>query len=89
MEALKRLKTVIDQGDLDQFKEELICVSSELSNLSIDSSFLFQKLYLHSCLKKKYKIASYLEKDIYPLLPEIEKISIRQCFPYGKYLLKK
>ena len=89
MESVKILKTIINKGNLQDFKTSLLEETQQLSTSMIDTSFLFQKIYLHACLKKKVDIAEYLEKDIYPILPEIEKIAIRQCFAYGKYLLRR
>ena len=55
----------------------------------MDPAYIFQKVYLHACLKKKKEIAEWLEKECFPLLSVIQQIAIRQCFPYGHVLLLK
>ena len=60
-----------------------------LFEYNYDWPTLFQKIYLHACLKKKQTIASWLQNDIYILLDPIQKIALRQVFPYGKHLLQK
>ena len=55
----------------------------------MDPAYIFQKIYLHACLLKRHEIATYLESECFPLLPEIQQIAIRQCFPYGRVLLAK
>jgi len=55
----------------------------------MDPAYIFQKVYLHACLKKNKEIAEWLEKECFPLLSAIQQIAIRQCFPYGRVLLSK
>lgn len=54
-----------------------------------DWPYIFQKIYLHSCLKGRKEIAEWLEKTIYPNMEPIQKIALRQIFPYGRHLLQK
>jgi hypothetical protein len=50
--------------------------------------YIFKKVYIHACLKKNQPIVDILLKT-YEELSEIERIAIRQVFPYGRYLLAK
>jgi len=50
--------------------------------------YIFKKVYIHACLKKNQPIVDILLKQ-YEELSEIERIAIRQVFPYGRYLLAK
>jgi len=50
--------------------------------------YIFKKVYIHACLKKNQPIIDILLK-VYEELSEIERIAIRQVFPYGRYLLAK
>jgi hypothetical protein len=50
--------------------------------------YIFKKVYIHACLKKNQPIVDILLKA-YEELSEIERIAIRQVFPYGRYLLAK
>ena len=84
----KECKKLIEQNDLESFKTYLIENFENEENL--DLSFVFQKLYLHACLKfKNSPIIDYLENEVYNYLPEIERIAMRQVFPYGRYLRSK
>ena len=84
----KEMKILIERNDLESFKTLLDENFSNSEN--IDLSFVFQKVYLHACLKfKNSPIIDYLENEVYNYLPEIERIAIRQVFPYGRYLRNK
>ena len=50
--------------------------------------YIFKKVYIHACLKKNQAMVDILLKQ-YEGLSEIERIAIRQVFPYGRYLLAK
>jgi hypothetical protein len=86
-------KNLINENKSDTFIINMNYIASadnkNTFDIDIDGAYFFQKIYLHACLKKRKVIAEYMEKDIYPKLGEIEKIHIRQCFAYGKYLLNK
>jgi hypothetical protein len=89
---IQDLKTLIALNNLEGVKHyinELLlnddCNGEEL----MDPAYIFQKVYLHACLLKRHEIATYLEKECFPLLPEIQQIAIRQCFSYGRVLLAK
>ena len=54
-----------------------------------DWAFIFQKVYLHACLKKRTDAAEWIHLALFPLLDPIQQIAMRQTFPYGRYLLSK
>lgn len=54
---------------------------------NVDIPWLFQKVYLHACLKGRREIAEWLEKSVFPTLDPISQIAIRQSFSYGRHLL--
>jgi hypothetical protein len=60
-----------------------------LLNDNQDWPYLFQKVYLHACLKGKEPIAKWLQSAIFPMMDPIQQIAVRQTFSYGKYLLSK
>ncbi len=62
---------------------------NKTNNYMMDPSYIFQKVYIHACLKQRHDIAKYLQEECFHLLPQIEQIAIRQVFSYGRYLLKK
>lgn len=84
-------KSLINENKESHFKSAmdfLINLNGKNTfDINMDSGFFFQKIYLHACLKKRRGLAEYMEKIIYNKLGEIEKIAIRQCFPYGRYRL--
>ena len=85
---IKDLKELIAFDNIEGFKHyinDLIVNGEQL----MDPAYIFQKVYLHACLLKRKEIAEWLEKSCYPLLPIIQQIAIRQCFPYGRVLLSK
>lgn len=77
-------KKFIEQDDLENLQEFY------MENLEEDYpwEYIYQKVYLHACLKKKVKIVEWL-KGLFPLFDPIQQIAIRQMFFYGKYLLDK
>jgi hypothetical protein len=68
--------------------EELKTYVQTLFEYNYDWPTLFQKVYLHACLKKNHKIASWLQDEIYTIMDPIQQIALRHVFPYGKHLLK-
>jgi len=69
--------------------EELKMYIPTLFEYNYDWPVLFQKVYLHACLKKKEEIANWLQTIIYPMLDPIQQIALKQVFPYGRYLISK
>ena len=63
--------------------------SSSLLDFNFDWPYLFQKVYLHACLKKRSDMAEWLHATMYSKMDPIQQIALRQVFPYGKYLLTK
>ena len=48
--------------------------------------YIFQKVYIHACLKKQKQIVDWLML-VFTELPPIQQIAIRQIFSYGRALL--
>lgn len=88
MDTITDLKDLININNLEAFKAYIIQLC-ENAEYSIDPAFIFQKVYLHACLKKRHEIVDYLIRDCFPILDPIQQIAIRQVFSYGRYLLKK
>lgn len=85
-EIISLFKCHINENNIEACKTYLQYVTNENYNVSYD--YIFQKVYLHACLKKKKDIVDWL-MIIYEYLSDIEKIAIRQVFPYGRHLLNK
>jgi hypothetical protein len=99
MEHVTILKHLVSMKSLDSLREYLL--ESDIDELFQNGDYIFQKVYIHTCLLiGKYKrksdmisvnklilIESFLKNECFPKLPEIQRIAIRQCFSYGKYLM--
>jgi hypothetical protein len=86
---LKDLKQMVERENLVGLQEYFQCALNGELDSDTEWDYLFQKLYLHACLKKKVVIAEWLEKEVFPQLPPIQAMAIRQVFPYGKFLLRR
>lgn len=77
-------KELINKNDLNAFRAYLDELLNEYTDIPWD--YVFQKVYLHACLKKRKEIVAFLLEKFEDLDP-ISKIAIRQVFSYGRYLL--
>ncbi len=83
------LKLLINNNNLIGVQEYINELLLNEGEHLMDPAYIFQKVYLHACLMKRKEIAEWLEKECFLLLPSIQQIAIRQCFPYGYILLSK
>jgi hypothetical protein len=81
---LKECKTLIEKENLEGLQEVYLENQSE----NYPWEYIYQKLYLHACLKKKHKIVDWLN-CMFEQFDPIQKIALRQMFSYGRYLLAK
>lgn len=79
-------KEYINDNDIDGFKAYLLSLMTDYTDVPWD--YIFVKVYIHACLKKRKDIADFLSEK-YKELDPIMQIAIRQVFPYGRYLLSK
>lgn len=56
---------------------------------NLDWPTVFQKVYLHACLKGRKEIASWLQDTVFPTMDPIQQIGLRQVFSYGRHLLNR
>jgi hypothetical protein len=85
MEAfLKHCKTMIEKDNLKGLQE----FYQEYADENYAWEYVYQKLYLHACLKKKVRIVEWM-LPLFDQFDPIQQIGIRQMFSYGKYLLAK
>lgn len=88
-EIVKRFKSYVEADDLigaQAFLQELI--SGEEENAALAWDYVYQKIYLHACLKKRRKFVDWMN-GLFEGLDPIEKVALRQMFAYGRYLLNK
>lgn len=82
-DTVKFAKQLVEHGDLSALQNAFTVLRG------VDIPWLFQKLYLHACLKGRVEIAEWLQNSVFPTLDPIAQIALRQGFAYGRYLLNK
>jgi hypothetical protein len=82
--AVMESKQLVERGDLTSLKAYMEMVAEE-----VDEAYLFHRVYLHACLKKKMEIAKWLQEEYFPTMDPIQQIALRQIFSYGRHLLNK
>ncbi len=85
-EVVSTFKRYIDVGSLDTCQVYLQELLETYEDVPWD--YIFQKVYLHACLKKQKQIVDWL-MFVFNDLPPIQQIAVRQVFSYGKYLLER
>lgn len=81
---LKDCKSLIEKDNVEGLQEYYL----EYSGENYPWEYIYQKLYLHACLKKKHRIVEWMN-PLFEQFDPIQKIALRQMFSYGKYLLAK
>jgi hypothetical protein len=82
----REAKELLDRGaSLERIQNYVgdVCLLQE----PIDWVYLFQKVYLHACLRGRDDVASWLQEACFPLLDGIQQIAVRHIFAYGRHLL--
>ena len=83
---LEECKAYINANKLEEFKEFYQLLTESEFDVSPDWPNLYQKVYIHACLKKRKEIAEWLE-TLFQQFDPITQIAFRQVFFYGRYLL--
>ena len=87
MSILDDCKALVTAGDL-QGLQEYYADARNMEYLASNWQYLYQKVYLHACLKKKVEIADWLT-SLFPTFDQVSQIAMRQIFPYGRHLLAR
>jgi len=82
---IKNFKLFIDANDLHAAKTYFDSIVTEED---IAWEYVFQKVYLHACLKKRKHFVDWL-MPLFEMLDPLQQIGLRQMFPYGCFLLTK
>jgi len=90
---IRFLKGLVDKNDLNAMKTYYSTLPEEEEDttimfVNIPWDVVFQRVYLHACLRKRIDIVAFLVQ-VYETMDPIDKIALRQVFPYGRYLLNK
>ena len=81
-------KEFINAGKLEELQEYVKTLLESEFDTAPDWPTLFQKAYLHACLKKQKESAEWIA-SLFSLFDPIVQIAYRQVFFYGRYLLAK
>lgn len=88
-QIIRVCKTYAETNNLEMLKEYYeYLLTGELDHTP-DWPYIFQKVYLHACLKGSKQIAEWMQSSVFSLLDPIQQIALRQVFPYGRYLLSR
>ena len=87
MEILRTSYMYIEAKDLEGFEEYTKSLLGSEQIITFSWDYIFHRVYLHACLKGAEDIASWLQTTLYPMLPPIQQIALRQIFPYGRHLM--
>ena len=85
---LHECKEYINANKIEEFKEFYKELAESEFETQPDWANLYQKVYLHACLKKRHQIAEWLE-TLFTQFPPITQIAYRQLFFYGHVLLRR
>jgi hypothetical protein len=85
---LHECKEYINANKFEEFKEFYKELTESEFEKEPDWPNLYQKVYLHACLKKRHNIAEWLE-TLFTQFPPITQIAYRQLFFYGHVLLRR
>jgi hypothetical protein len=87
-EFVSFFKKYIDDGSLEACQNYFQELKDTYDPVSIPWDYIFQKVYLHACLKKQKQIVDWLML-VFTELPPIQQIAVRQIFSYGRTLLAR
>jgi hypothetical protein len=77
------IKQYINDGDLASIKKNW--ENYEMSTVSVAWDFVFQKIYIHACIRNQKHIIDWLD-ILFMQFDPITKIALRQMFAYSKYV---
>ena len=87
-DLLAECKFYVDKDKLDCLKQLLNELLNEQDQLEyrVNYEWLWQKIYLHACSKKKVEICTWLETVYSEYFDEVTKIALRPTMVYAKYM---
>lgn len=79
-------KEYINNKDIEGLKEYIDALAE--SDESVKWDYIFQKVYIHACLKKNKAVAELLLTKFAEMEPQ-HQIIARQVLAYGRYLMDR
>lgn len=86
---VKDCKEIINKNSLQDIKVFWADLQTYEYDSPPDWPWIFQKIYIHSCLKGKKDIADWVKEEFEKNVDPIQIIAYRQTYSYGNYLLQK
>lgn len=86
---VRECKEIINKNSLQALKDYWIELQSFEYDSQPDWPWIFQKVFLHACLKGKKDIATWLREEFESKVDPIQRIAYRQTYSYGNILLQK
>jgi hypothetical protein len=89
-EIIRDCKKFLNDGDFESLKEyyRSLLWRTEYEK-EPDWPYIFHRIYIHACLKGRSDAAEWLANAVYSNMDEIQRIALRQIFPYGRLLLSR
>lgn len=87
-EIISTFKHYIKNDMLDRFEEYFYEITSEEYHNKISYPYIFQKIYLFTCIQGKREVIEFLFQ-VYRTFALVDRIALRPTIIYGKYLYKK
>jgi hypothetical protein len=93
-EIIRDCKQFLNDGDFEGLKEYYRDIlwsdaREQRQQRQPDWPYIFHRVYIHACLKGRKDAAEWLSNSVFPNLDEIQRIALRQIFPYGRLLLNR
>jgi hypothetical protein len=85
---VEEIKQIIERGDVEALKGYYQMILNTEHEVAPQWDYIYQKCYLHACLKHQHTIAAWF-RQIFGQLDTISQIALKQIFAYGNYLEKK
>jgi hypothetical protein len=82
------IKKLIDKGDIEALKDYYQMILLSDLEVAPQWDYIYQKCYLHACLKHQHVIADWF-RQMFNQLDTISQIALKQIFAYGNYLERK
>ena len=90
-EIIRVCKDYINTNQNDEFQNYVLnTIINTTYEYKLPYEYIFQKIYIHSCLKKNSILASWLKEEIYAKYFDcVQQIALRHVFNYGDFILRK
>ncbi len=85
---IRDCKKIIEEGNLAYLQDMFEDILGMEDAKRRDWAYIFQKIYLHACVKGKEDVATWLKNNVFPLMDPIQQIACKTTFTYGTQMLE-